>query len=65
LWWKRSFAHAGGTADSFFTSGNGGNFIFVFPSLDLVVVFTGYNYNSPLGDQPFRIVADLVLPAVR
>ncbi len=65
LWWKRSFSRASGNVDSFFTSGNGGNFIFVIPSLDLVVVFTGSNYNSELGDQPFRILADRVLPAVQ
>jgi len=65
LWWKRSFSRASGNVDSFFTSGNGGNFIFVIPSLDLVVVFTGSNYNSSLGDQPFRILADRVLPAVQ
>lgn len=65
LWWKRSFARTGGTVDSFFTSGNGGNFIFVLPALDMVAVFTGSNYNSPLGDQPFQILGDYVLPAVR
>lgn len=66
LWWKRTFEHGftGPLVDGFFTSGNGGNFIFVFPSLDLVVVFTGSNYNSRLGDQPFLILADHVLPAV-
>jgi CubicO group peptidase (beta-lactamase class C family) len=65
LWWKRSFSRASGNVDSFFTSGNGGNYIFVIPSLDLVVVFTGSNYNSSLGDQPFTILADRVLPAVQ
>src|SRR6187401_2073622 len=65
LWWKRSFFHAGGNVDSFFTSGNGGNFIFVFPALDLVAMFTGSNYDSSRGDQPFDIVAYSLLPAVR
>jgi CubicO group peptidase (beta-lactamase class C family) len=65
LWWKRSFFRTGGNVDSFFTSGNGGNFIFVFPALDLVVMFTGSNYDSPSGDQPFGIVGNSVLPAVR
>lgn len=65
LWWKRSFSRSSGNVDSFFTSGNGGNYIFVIPSLDLVVVFTGSNYNSSLGDQPFTILADRVLPAVQ
>lgn len=64
LWWKRSFAHGNATVDSYFTSGNGGNFIFVFPALDLVAVFTGSNYNSPLGDQPFQIVESYILPAL-
>jgi len=63
-WWKRTFAHDSGTVDSFFTSGNGGNFIFVFPALDLVAVFTGSNYDSSLTDQPFQIVAENLLPAV-
>jgi CubicO group peptidase (beta-lactamase class C family) len=53
------------TVESYFTSGNGGNFIFVVPALDLVVVFTGSNYNSSLGDQPFTILSDRVLPAVQ
>jgi CubicO group peptidase (beta-lactamase class C family) len=64
LWWKRAFARGDAPVESFFTSGNGGNFIFVFPALDLVAVFTGSNYNSSLGDQPFQIVATYVLPAV-
>jgi CubicO group peptidase (beta-lactamase class C family) len=64
LWWKRSFAHRGDMVESFFTSGNGGNFIFVFPALDLVLVFTGSNYNSPLGDQPLQLAAEFLLPAV-
>jgi CubicO group peptidase (beta-lactamase class C family) len=65
LWWKRPFSRSGGNVDCYFTSGNGGNYIFVFPSLELVVVFTGSNYNSPLGDQPFRILGDRVLPSVQ
>jgi CubicO group peptidase (beta-lactamase class C family) len=65
LWWKREFSRAGGNVECFFTSGNGGNYIFVVPSLGLVVVFTGSNYNSRLMDQPFGILADRVLPAVQ
>jgi CubicO group peptidase (beta-lactamase class C family) len=65
LWWKRSFTYGGGTVESFFTSGNGGNFIFVFPALDLVAVFTGSNFDSPQGNQPFQIIANFVLSAVR
>jgi len=65
LWWKRSFSRGAQSVDSFFTSGNGGNFIFVLPDLDLVVVFTGSNYDSKLSNQPFEILSDRILPAVR
>jgi len=64
LWWKRSLESSAGSRDAFFTSGNGGNYIFVFPALDLVVVFTGSNYNSARGDQPFDILSWRLLPAV-
>jgi CubicO group peptidase (beta-lactamase class C family) len=64
LWWKRGFTHDGAALECFFTSGNGGNFAFVFPALDLVVVFTGSNYDSRAMDQPFDILAARLLPAV-
>jgi CubicO group peptidase (beta-lactamase class C family) len=64
LWWKRGFARDGVVLQSYFTSGNGGNFVFVFPSLDLVVAFTGSNYNSRAMDQPFQILAERLLPIV-
>ncbi|HET7810097.1 MAG TPA: serine hydrolase [Steroidobacteraceae bacterium] len=65
LWWKRSFARLrGGPVDAFFAAGNGGNFVFVLPTLDLVVAFTGSNYNSDRSGQPYDILANEVLPAV-
>jgi CubicO group peptidase (beta-lactamase class C family) len=63
LWWKRTFTAGNATVDSFYASGNGGSYIFVFPALDLVAVFTGSNYNSPAGNRPFEIVATYILPA--
>ena len=66
LWWKRTFTSSvtGAGFDSFFTSGNGGNFIFVIPQLELVAVFTGSNYNSDRMDQPFAILSNRLLPTV-
>jgi CubicO group peptidase (beta-lactamase class C family) len=64
LWWKRSFTVNGVTQECFFASGNGGNYVFVLPALQLVVAFTGSNYDSPAGDQPFRILSDQILLAV-
>ena len=65
LWWKRAFPHGAGTVECYFTSGNGGNFIFVFPTLELVVVFTGSNYDSPRMQRPFDILSGRVLSAVQ
>ena len=46
--------------------GNGGQFIMIFPSLDLVAVFTGENYGLfPEMEQPFEMVEKYILPAIR
>ncbi|MFC1481468.1 serine hydrolase domain-containing protein [Candidatus Neomarinimicrobiota bacterium] len=52
------------------TQGWGGQFIFIIPEVDLVVVFTGGNYeaNSPTYSDPFNaidlIVSDYILDAI-
>jgi hypothetical protein len=63
LWWKRSFEHRGGRLDAVFAAGNGGNYIFVIPSHELVVAFTGSNYNTARSDTPHHIMP-LVLSAL-
>lgn len=46
------------------TWGNGGQFIFVVPSLDIVIVFTGSNYgNIDKQKQAFEIMHKYLLPA--
>ena len=65
LWWKRTFPGPAGPVECYFASGNGGNFTFVIPSLDLVVAFTGSNYNSTDSDLPFAILANRILPAMQ
>jgi CubicO group peptidase (beta-lactamase class C family) len=50
---------------SFEAWGNGGQFIMLFPSLDLVAVFTGENYGLfPEMEQPFEMVDRYVLPSM-
>ena len=64
LWWQHLFARGAGNVISYHTSGNGGNFIFTLPDLDLVVVFTASNYNQPSSDLPYTIMRDWILPLV-
>lgn len=47
-------------------SGNGGQKIFIFPSADLVVVFTGSNYNRARlsHQQPVQMLNQYILPAL-
>lgn len=50
---------------SFEAWGNGGQFIMVFPALELVAVFTGENYGLfPEMEQPFDMVERHVLPSI-
>ena len=63
LWWTKNFSINKENIQSFFATGNGGQMIFVFPRLDLVAVFTQGNYNSSLGNQPFEMLTDYIIPA--
>lgn len=65
LWWKRRMFVPGSDQTGFFAWGNGGNFIFVIPAHRLLAVFTGSNYNSDRGNQPFDILDRRVLAAIR
>jgi CubicO group peptidase (beta-lactamase class C family) len=50
---------------SFEAWGNGGQFIMIFPSLELVAVFTGENYGRfPEMEQPFEMIEKYVLSAM-
>jgi CubicO group peptidase (beta-lactamase class C family) len=48
---------------TFFAWGRGGQFIFVFPTLDLIAVFTSSIHDNVLVFQPFGIVTKYILPA--
>jgi len=63
--WQRAHAFIGSErVDAFWASGNGGQYIIVFPNHEMVLVFTGGNFDSPLAGQPFRIVTLFILPAL-
>jgi CubicO group peptidase (beta-lactamase class C family) len=62
-WWLKTYHLNSTSVDSFYASGRGGQRISVFPSLDMVVVFTGGNY---VGEEPVDdIIARFILPAVQ
>ena len=71
FWWIRSFEVNGNKYKTFYAAGNGGQFIFIFPEIELVVVLTGGNYSdygfrssSEIRNQPYYIVNKYILPAV-
>ncbi len=66
LWRMIDREVAGRPVRSFEAWGNGGQFIMVFPSYDLVAVFTGENYGKfPEMERPFELIDRYVLPAMR
>jgi CubicO group peptidase (beta-lactamase class C family) len=63
MWWLMAYRYGRNSVDAFHADGWGGQRIIVFPSLDMVVVFTGGNY---VGASPEdEIVTRYILPAVR
>lgn len=62
--WQSGEAYVGSEKiRGFWASGNGGQYIIVLPDHDMVVVFTGGNYNSTKADQPFRMMMRSILPS--
>jgi len=56
LWWRGRID----THDFYYAVGNGGQYITIIPSLDMVVVSTGQNYNSSLSSQFFILLKNLI-----
>jgi CubicO group peptidase (beta-lactamase class C family) len=66
LWWTTRTAWKQATVDLFYANGAGGQFIFVVPQLDLVVVMTGENYGDQAKvDLAYRLVGGYIVPAVQ
>ncbi len=63
LWWLNTYQTNSQSVDAYFASGWGGQRIFVFPSLDMVVILTGGNYATHEPDQ--EILTNHILPAVQ
>lgn len=65
LFWNKTYSIGGKNYEAYYSSGNGGNRIFIFKDQPLVIVVTSTAYNTPYGHkQVDKIVQDYVLPAV-
>ena len=62
LWWSIPFQANEKVMLAQTATGNGGQYIFVFPELNAVAVFTGGAYNSEEDKAPFAVVRDIFLP---
>lgn len=62
-WWSDKHYWNGQIIDSFFASGLGGQHIFVFPELKMVVVVTGGNHHTE-ADPALTMLHQYILPAV-
>jgi CubicO group peptidase (beta-lactamase class C family) len=61
-WWTKNFTYNNNNISMYFAVGWGGQKIIALPGLDMVIVFTGANYNSKVYD--FEIIDRFILPAV-
>jgi len=64
-WWIRDFHVSGKAYPSFYAAGNGGQYLFVVPQLQLVIATTGSNYDQIARTQKFiELVEKHILPPV-
>ena len=64
LWWLAKLMVKKQSVEAIAASGNGGQIIAIFPKFDIVVVFTGGNYNSNSDAQPVEMLIKYILPAM-
>ncbi len=62
LWWNIPFSVNKKIYVSKTATGNGGQYIFIFPELAMIAVFTGSAYNSQEDKLPFKAMTDILLP---
>ena len=64
LWWHHSYEINGKEIKSIEARGAGGQYIFVIPEMNIVVVITSGNYRNNKGQQPEKILEKYILPAL-
>jgi len=63
-WWLGEFSVNNDSFPFYSTRGYGGQFIVVVPNYDLVIAFTAENYENDLYDLPFKLVEEIIIPAI-
>lgn len=63
LWWSTRFVIQDQPVEVTFARGNGGQYVFVAPSLGLTAAFTGSHYNEAGSALPISLFGRYVLPA--
>jgi CubicO group peptidase (beta-lactamase class C family) len=64
-WWRGKTIANNQVIDAFWAWGHGGQFIFVLPELDLVVVFTAKHRDNPgYSERAFNMLTKYIIPAV-
>lgn len=64
-WWRGKTIANNQIIDAFWAWGHGGQFIFVMPELDLVVVFTAKHWENPgYSERAFNMLNRYIIPAV-
>lgn len=61
-WWTSELSHKSGEIKMFRAGGWGGQEIMVFPKLDIVIVFTGGNYDTKTS--LYKLLEKSILPAI-
>ena len=63
LWWHKTYIVKDNVIKSIEARGAGGQYIFVIPQLEAVIVITSGNFNEKF-QQPEKILEDYILPAI-
>ncbi|MBW1294960.1 serine hydrolase domain-containing protein [Aquimarina litoralis] len=64
LWWHDDYEVKGKNIEAIEARGAGGQFIFILPALETVVVITSGNFRNRKGNQPRDILQKYILPAI-
>ncbi|EDP71596.1 hypothetical protein FBALC1_03892 [Flavobacteriales bacterium ALC-1] len=64
FWWHDTYSVNGKAIDCIEARGAGGQFIFIIPELESVIVITSGNFRNRKGNQPRDILKEYLLPAL-